>query len=159
VITTVRPATIADLETVLALRLALLEEARDHPVYGRLHPDAPHRARRMFRLQLESPMEVTLLAERGGQAVGILRCTDSQSSPLLEPERYAYVSSTYVIPHARRTGVLRALLKQAADWCAARGLDQMRLHSATGADANATWDALGFNVVEHLRIRPVRGLR
>ena len=152
---TVRPATPADLETVLALRLALLREACDHPIYGRLRPDAPLRARRLFRLQLESPHEITLLAEAGGQTVGILRCAASQSSPLLEPERYAYVSSVYVVPTARRTGILRALLRRAGEWCAKQGLGEMRLHSATTADANAAWDALGFHVVEHLRIRSV----
>jgi GNAT superfamily N-acetyltransferase len=98
------------------------------------------------------------LAKRADAAVGILRCVESQSSPLLEPERYAYVSSVYVVPAARRSGVLRALLRSAAAWCGARGLDEMRLHSATGADANATWDALGFQVVEHLRISPARRL-
>jgi GNAT superfamily N-acetyltransferase len=157
--TTIRSATLADLDIVVALRLALLNEAHDHPVYGRLRTDAAQRARRMFRSQLESPTEVTLLADRAGRPVGILRCVECQSSPLLEPERYAYVSSVYVIPRARRAGVLRALLAHASEWCATRGLDEMRLHSVTGTDATVVWDALGFVVVEQLRLRPIRGLR
>jgi len=143
------------LDTVLALRLALLREAREHPIYGRLRPDAERRARRLFRLQLESPKEVTLLAERAGKAVGILRCVESEGSPLLEPARYAYVSSVYVVPEARRLGVLRSLLRHASEWCAGRDLDEMRLHSVTGAIANAAWDALGFQIVEQMRIRPI----
>jgi GNAT superfamily N-acetyltransferase len=153
---TVRAATPDDLETVLALRLDLLREAREHPVYGRLRPDAARRARRLFRLQLESASEVTLLAQRGGRVVGILRCVDAAGSALLEPDRFAYVSSVYVVPRARRSGVLHALLARAADWCAARGLGEMRLHSVAGAAANAAWDALGFQLVEHLRIRAIR---
>jgi ribosomal protein S18 acetylase RimI-like enzyme len=156
--TTVRAATTADLETVLALRLALLREAHDHPVYGRLRVDAAQRARRLFRMQLESPKEVTWLAERGGVAVGILRCVESEGSPLLEPDAYAYVSSVYVLPRARRAGVLRLLLRRASSWCAERGLDEIRLHSVSGTEATAAWDALGFEVVEQLRLRPVRGL-
>lgn len=155
---TVRAATAADLETVVALRIALLREARDHPVYGRLRRDAPHRARRLFRLQLESPREVTFLAEREREAVGILRCIESEGSPLLDPPCYAYVSSVYVVPGARRSGVLRLLLQYAAAWCTQRGLDEMRLHSASGSEANAAWEALGFRVVEQLRVRPVQGL-
>ena len=154
--TTVRAATPADLDTVLALRLALLREARDHPIYGRLRADAARRARRLFRLQLESPKEVTLIAERAGRAAGILRCVESQGSPLLEPAWYAYVSSVYVVPDARRLGILRVLLRHASDWCAQRGLDEMRLHSVTGADSNAAWDALGFEVVEQMRIRKIQ---
>lgn len=154
--TTVRAATPADLDTVLALRLALLREARDHPIYGRLRSDAEQRARRLFRLQLESPKEVTLLAERAEKPVGILQCVESEGSPLLEPAWYAYVSSVYVVPEARRLGVLRGLLRHASEWCSRRGLDEMRLHSVTGADANAAWDALGFQIVEQMRIRPIR---
>jgi GNAT superfamily N-acetyltransferase len=156
--TTVRAATVADLETVVALRLSLLREAHDHPVYGRLRADAAQRARRLFRMQLQSPKEVTWLAERNGMAIGILRCVESEGSPLLEPDAYAYVSSVYVAPHARRAGVLRLLLRRASSWCTERGLDEMRLHSVSGSDANAAWDALGFEVVEQLRLRSVRKL-
>ena len=51
-----------------------------------------------------------------------LRVVESIGSPLLEPARYAYVSSVYVRPESRRRGVLRALLAEAERWCRARGL-------------------------------------
>jgi hypothetical protein len=36
------------------------------------------------------------------------------------------------------------------------GLDEFRLHSvADGEAANRAWDALGFEIVEHLRVRSV----
>jgi GNAT superfamily N-acetyltransferase len=154
--TVVRAASSADLEAVVALRLALLREAHASPVYGRLRPDAGRRARRLFRLQLDSEGEVTFLAEQDRSPIGILRCVESHGSPLLEPDRYAYVSSVYVVPEARRTGVLRRLLDCALEWCVTRGLDEMRLHSVAGAEANAAWDTLGFEVVEHLRVKKLR---
>lgn len=151
---TVRAATQRDLPIVLALRLALLHEHAASPIYGRLRPDAESRGRSLFSAQLESPREVTLLAERDGDVVGILRCIESVGMPLLYPSRYGYVSSVYVRPEARRSGVVRALLGEAEAWCAARGLAELRLHSvAENVVANATWDALGFEVVEHLRVR------
>jgi aminoglycoside 6'-N-acetyltransferase I len=114
------------------------------------------RARRLFAIQLESPGEVTFLAERDGRAIGILRCVDSAGSPLLEPAQYAYVSSVYVVPDARRTGVMRALVDRAVTWAQRAGLDEFRLHSVADAPAaNKAWDALGFQVVEHLRVRPL----
>ena len=150
----VRTATPDDLETVLAFRLALLREHAGNPVYGRLRPDAPERARRLFAAQLVAPDEVTFLAERGRCGVGVLRCMESRGSPLLDPARYGYVASVYVVPEERRRGVLHALLDAAATWCAARNLEEMRLHSAADNDVgNAAWDALGFAVVEHLRTR------
>jgi GNAT superfamily N-acetyltransferase len=150
----VRGAVNRDLDAVVALRLALLREHPDHPIYGRLRTDVNERARGLFATQLRSTMEVILLAELHGEVVGVLRCVESIGSPLLEPARYAYVSSAYVRPDARRRGVLRALLAAADGWSRARGLDQMRLHNVSGSEAaEGAWSALGFSVVEQVRVR------
>lgn len=149
---TVRQATLADLATVVELRVALLREAGDHPIYGRLRPDAEERARELFASQLIAPGEVMFLAERGGRVVGIMRCIDSRGSPLLDPARYCYVSSVYVRPGSRRSGVVKALFRRARTWCAERGLTEMRLHHVPDNHAAAaTWASFGFEVVEHVR--------
>lgn len=143
-----------DLSTILALRMALLREHAHNAIYGRLRADADERAAKLFAAQLRSPNEVIFLADLGGEPVGVLRCIQSNGSPLLEPAQYAYVSSVYVLPRAREQGVLRTLLAAAEAWCADRGLDEMRLHNAADNPlANAAWEALGFEVVEHLRVR------
>ena len=143
-----------DLAAVVELRLALLREHPEHPIYGRLRADVEARARVLFASQLRSPTEAIFLAERGGEAVGVLRCVESVGSPLMEPARYAYVSSAYVRPDSRRHGVLRALLDAADRWARDRGLNQMRLHNVAGsAGAEAAWAALGFGVVEQVRLR------
>ena len=150
----VREATLRDLDSVVALRLALLREHPDHPIYGRLRDDVDDRARGLFATQLRSTTEVIFLAELGGDVVGVLRCVESVGSPLLDPSRYAYVSSTYVRPEARRRGVLRALLGAADRWSRARGLDQMRLHNVAGSvEAEAAWSSMGFTIVEQVRVR------
>lgn len=154
----VREATPRDLDAVIALRLALLREHPDHPIYGRLRPDVETRARALFATQLRSSNEVIFLADLAGEVAGVLRCVESVGSPLLEPARYAYVSSTYVRPAARRRGVLRALLRAADRWARARGLDEMRLHNVVGsAAAEGAWSALGFSVVEQVRVRSLEG--
>jgi GNAT superfamily N-acetyltransferase len=150
----VREATLRDLDAVVALRLALLREHPEHPIYGRLRADVSAKARELFASQLRSTMEAIFLAELEGAVVGVLRCVESVGSPLLEPARYAYVSSVYVMPEARRRGVLRALLRAADRWARARGLAQMRLHNVAGsAEAEGAWSALGFAVVEQVRVR------
>ena len=152
----VRRAGIADLPTVVELRLALLREHGGNAVYRRLRPDAEKRAYELFRAQLEADDQITLLAERDARAVGILRCADTVGSPLLYPSRYAYVSSVYVVPSGRRNGVLRAMFAVAESWAAARGLGEMRLHNVPENPASAgAWDALGFGIVEHLRFRQI----
>ena len=139
---------------MVALRLALLREHSDHPVYGRLRKDVNVRARELFATQLRSPVEVIFLAEREEEAIGVLRCVESAGSPLMEPARYAYVSSVYVRPDARRHGVLREMLAAAERWARARGLAQMRLHNVAGSEiAEGAWSALGFVVVEQVRLR------
>lgn len=154
---TVRVATMADLADVVALRLALLREYRDNIIYGRLRPDARERAERLFARQLSSPHEAIFLAHQDGHAVGILRCVQSTASPLLYPAEYGYISSVYVVPQLRRAGVLHLLFDEAVRWCSARGITELRLHNAAkNATANAAWDALGFEVVEVLRVRPLR---
>ena len=150
----VRPARPRDLDSVVALRLALLREHPDHPIYGRLRSGIDRRARELFAAQLRATTETILLAELAGDVVGILRCVESVGSPLLDPDRYGYVSSAYVRPEARRRGVLRALLAEAERWCRARGLEQMRLHNVAGsAAAERAWEAMGFAVVEQVRFR------
>ena len=152
----VREAVVDDLDTVMQLRLALLREHPDHPIYGRLRTDVSARARELFSTQLRSNLESIFLADCDGEIAGILRCVESIGSPLLEPARYAYVSSVYVRPESRRRGVLRAMMGAAERWARARGLDQMRLHNVAGSDsAEPAWDALGFQVVEHVRVRAV----
>lgn len=153
----VRPADLDDLSSVVDLRLALLREYADHPMYGRLRPDARARAYELYRGQLTAHDEQIFVAEVDGAVVGVLRCVDTLSSPLLYPERYCYVSSVYVRPSARRKGVLRALLTAAEVWCEQRGIDEMRLHNApSSAVAERTWSALGFEVVEHVRRRSAK---
>jgi GNAT superfamily N-acetyltransferase len=154
--TTIRQAGPDDLETVVNLRLSLLREHGDHPIYGRIRSDAPSRARELFAGQLDSAGEAMFLAERDGVVVGILRCIESSGSPLLHPARYGYVSSVFVRPEARRSGVLHALVQRAVEWCGERGLAEMRLHSVAGdAVSEAAWGALGFDVVEYVRLRKI----
>ena len=151
---TVRAARLGDLDAIVELRLALLREYGDAPLYGPLRPDAGDRARDLYFSQLVSPDETMLLAERAGHVVGMLRCVDTVGSPLLKPDRYCYVSSVYVRPSERRRGVLRALVAAAERWCADRGLDEMRLHNAASAPTAATvWSTFGFEVVEEVRRR------
>ena len=153
----IRRATPADLAVVLELRLALLGEHAGNRLYGRLRRDARQRAERLYAVQLAASTEVIFLAEIDGAVVGILRCLDAQSSPLLHPSHYGYIASVYVRPEARRHGALRALLGAAERWCEERNITELRLHNAIdSALANDVWEALGFEAVEVLRMRALR---
>ena len=152
----VRRATIADLETVIELRIALLREYADHPIYGRLRPDADVQARPVFLQQLAGPDQAIFLAARNGGIAGIARCVDSKGSPLLTPDRYCYVTSVYVKPDDRRHGVLSALMEHVEAWARGRGLTEMRLHNSTmNPGTRAAWERLGFAINEELRLKRI----
>ena len=153
----VRRATMGDLSTVLALRLALLREYDDHPVYGRLRNDVEVRARPLFEQQILAADQAIFLADVDGVTVGIVRCADTRGSPLLVPDRYCYVTSVYVQPDHRRRGVLSALIGRVEDWAHGRGLTEMRLHNSTRNEmARSAWDQLGFEVNEEVRLKQIR---
>ena len=152
----VRRATIADLDTVVELRIALLREYAAHPIYGRLHPEAETRARPLFLQQIQSPDQAIFLAEHQDRVAGIVRGVDSKGSPLLMPDRYCYVTSVYVRPDHRRHGVLSALMEQLERWARQRGLMEMRLHNSTlNAATRSAWDQLGFEINEEVRLKQI----
>jgi hypothetical protein len=70
----VREAMPRDLDAVVMLRLALLREHPDHPIYGRLRADVGERARGLFATQLRSTTEAIFLGELDGEVAGVLRC-------------------------------------------------------------------------------------
>ncbi len=151
---TVRPAQSDDLQVIVELRMALLREYSEHPLYANLRDDAEERAFELYRAQLLAPNETIFVAERAGAVIGLLRCVDAVGSPLFFPARYCYVSSVYVRPAERRRGVLHAMMTAAEQWCAARGLSEMRLHNVGSSDvAQRAWSSMGFDVVEHVRRR------
>jgi ribosomal protein S18 acetylase RimI-like enzyme len=155
--TRVRRATVNDLAAVVALRLALLREYANHPIYGRLHPEVEARARPLFEEQITAADQAIFLAEREGGVVGIVRCAEAKGSPLLLPDRYCYITSVFVQPEHRRHGVLGTLMDQAEVWARSRGLTEMRLHnSAVSQPARRAWDQLGFEVNEEVRLKHIR---
>ena len=56
-------------------------------------------------------------------------------------------------PEHRRRGILRVLLRAADAWCREREIADLRLHNVPGGAAAAAWTAVGFDVVEEVRIR------
>lgn len=145
-----------DLEAVTALRLALLREESGNPLFAHPHPDASARALRLTRTQLATPGQVMLVATRDDDIVGVLRCREVRRTPLVTGSRQAIVTTAYVIPGARRGGVLRALLAAADRWCRQRRLSGMRLHCGlANAAGRQAWESLGFGAAELLYVRSI----
>jgi GNAT superfamily N-acetyltransferase len=152
----VRRASTRDLEDVVALRLALLREESRNPFFANPHPDAGRRAFRLTREELTAPGQVFLVALRDGVTVGILRCRVVHRSPLVADARQAVVTTVYVVPSQRKTGVLRALLEGADRWCRQHRIGAIRLQCAISNDVGRkAWESLGFKAAELLYLRGV----
>lgn len=152
----VRHATPADLEAVVAMRLALLREEVRNPFFANPHPDAGRRAHRLTKAELTAPGQVFLVAVRGDAVVGMLRCRAVRRSLLVADARQAVVTTVYVVPSQRRGGVLRALLQAADRWCRQHHLTGMRLQCALSNDVGRkAWEALGFKPAELLYLRDI----
>jgi ribosomal protein S18 acetylase RimI-like enzyme len=83
----VRQATRADLDAVVALRLALLREHAGNPIYGRLRGDAARRARPIFAAQIDASTEATLLAVRPVADRGAATGEPAEAAPSLRSAR------------------------------------------------------------------------
>ncbi|HEX9563843.1 MAG TPA: GNAT family N-acetyltransferase [Gemmatimonadaceae bacterium] len=154
----VRPAGLDDLEVIARLRVALLREEAGNPLFARAHPRALARARRLTRAQLARDHEVIFLAWHRSAPVGVLRCRENRTTPLVPNDRGAVVTTAYVLSGHRRRGVLRALLGAADTWCRQRGLSGMRLRCGlANTGGQRAWRALGFTPAELLLVRPVPG--
>jgi GNAT superfamily N-acetyltransferase len=152
----VRAATADDLTTVATMRLALLQEEAENPFFANPHPDSARRTLRLTQAELETPGQVFLLAMRGNQPVGMLRCRAVQRTPLVAEARQAVVTTVYVVAAERRTGVLRALIAAADRWCRSNQLPAMRLQcSLTNDVGQKAWASLGFQPAEVVYLRDV----
>lgn len=152
----IRTATEQDLERVAAMRVALLREERENPFFANPHPDAEERAQRLTHDDIVAPGQAFLVATRDGEAVGMLRCRAVRRTPLVEDARQAVVTTVYVIPSQRRSGVLRELLLAADRWCREHDLTEMRLHCAlTNDTARKAWESLGFEPAEVVYLRDI----
>jgi GNAT superfamily N-acetyltransferase len=152
----VRRATSRDLEAIVALRLALLAEEAGNPLFAHPHPDATRRALRLTRGELAAKGQVLFVGTRGGEVVGMLRCRAVRRTPLVADSRQAIVTTVFVVPAARRSGVLRALLGAADRWCRRHRLSGMRLQCAlANQTGRRAWESLGFRPAELLYLRDV----
>lgn len=151
----IRRATVADVDAVTELRLALAAaEWRTPRTKRRFQPTRSARA--LSAAQLSDDQQLVLLALHGHRAVGMLRCTTRHRQALTPPRRVAFVTTVYVHPAWRRRGVLRKMLGTADRWARARGLTEMQLLCAVDNHVGrAAWAALGFEPVEILHRRQI----
>jgi aminoglycoside 6'-N-acetyltransferase I len=137
-----RPATKADAEAWLAMRVALwpdasedqlrLEVARYFVVHG--EPLLPHQV---------------FVAERDGKIVGILELSLRPNADGCDSSPVPFIEGWYVAPESRRRGVGGALVSAAEQWALDNGYSEMASDALlANVESERAHKALGFDEVE-----------
>lgn len=151
-----RPATLDDLDEVVALWAHYIRAHRQNPAY-RLSRKGLQRRRERFRDHIRGEEScVFVLARQDGGLDGMITCFAQDNEPYFLPPSYARIQTPYVRPDARRRGNLKKLVAAAFRWARESELTEVRLLTpATDVVSNAIADELGFDAVEVIRRKPV----
>ncbi|MDB5069253.1 MAG: GCN5-related N-acetyltransferase [Candidatus Eremiobacteraeota bacterium] len=96
---------------------------------------------------------VSFVAEENGEAIasGSLLVHAALPRPGWPSDREGRVQSVYVVPHARRRGIARALMAEVMDYARAAMLIRLTLHPSD--DARPLYTALGFDQLDEMGLR------
>jgi ribosomal protein S18 acetylase RimI-like enzyme len=126
--------------------------ARLLPGYFR-RPPGPPRSRAEVERIVNAVDEILRVAVSEDDIVGLchLQLYDTPPLPAMTPCRRAHLDSLVVEPGARRRGIGRRLVEDAASWGQARGASEIVLTVWAGnAEADRFYEALGFGTVNRV---------
>ncbi|BAU73857.1 GNAT family N-acetyltransferase [Metapseudomonas furukawaii] len=156
---TVRPATLADLDSLIELRAYLLDGTTAR--YSSKTPEEAARWRTAYRSWLGSRLDesdcvqiLTAEHKESGQVLGCATAIIDQRAPApgCLNGLSGWVQSVVVEPQWRNRGIARQLMQHLLRWFANRGVDHVVLQSTESA--GTLYQALGFTVSdERLLIR------
>jgi GNAT superfamily N-acetyltransferase len=146
----VRLATVADLEHLLAHRVAMFRDMGEAApaVLDGVREDA----RRYFTAAVPQGSYVAWLAEADGAVVagaGVVIAA-WPGSPWDGQSRRAWILNVYTEPAWRRRGLARRLMAVVLDWCRAEGFSRVSLHASD--EGRPLYAALGFVPTNEMRL-------
>jgi ribosomal protein S18 acetylase RimI-like enzyme len=146
---TLRPATVADAETIQAQRDAMFTEMGSDVARVQAS-SAPSLA--WLRSVLADNSYSGILIESEGQVVagaGVSWQILAPGPRTLTPLR-AYIQNVYVAPEQRGQGLARQLMRILLAECRARGVEQVSLHASDAG--RPTYEQLGFVSTNEMRL-------
>jgi GNAT superfamily N-acetyltransferase len=144
----IRRAALADIDVVVAFALELLRWD-EHFGSARLRQHSEHAERENARRALAKPDPWIWLAERDGQAVGMVAAEPPEStgwiSPLVSTSPVAYIGEMAVLPELRGTGIGAALIAHLHARLDAVGVAVTLLHYAQLNPLSVPfWSRMGY---------------
>jgi GNAT superfamily N-acetyltransferase len=149
--TTIRPATAADIETVLTHRRAMfLDMGYAADQTGRMI----ERSRPFFTERLKSGDYRAWLIENERSEVvagGGIVLLDYHTHPGESSMKRPVIVNVYTRPDYRRRGLARQLMDTMVDWCRQNGFPEVRLHASH--DGRPLYEAMGFVPTNEMKLQ------
>jgi GNAT superfamily N-acetyltransferase len=148
---TLRPATLADLETVLFHRREMFREMGGE--YERRMDQFEEGSRLYFERALPDGSYVGVLGEMDGKVMagGGIVIAPWPGSPLNYDPRRAWILNIYVDSEHRRKGLARVIMQALIDWCRMNGFLSVSLHASE--QGRGLYTSLGFQGTNEMRLR------
>ena len=105
-----------------------------------------------FAGTLKMPLAALIAVDGSGDAVGFAELSIRAYAENCVTDRVAYLEGWYVVPHARRRGVGRALVLAAEQWAVTQGCSEFGSDALLENELSATAHrALGFEETVQIR--------
>jgi GNAT superfamily N-acetyltransferase len=146
---TLRPATIADLDTLVHHRYAMWRDmGRDPKLLAIMEPAA----REYFTAEVANGGYRGWLAESDGKIIGGAGIVISAwpGNPGSTLAKRAMILNMYVERDYRRRGIARALMETVIAWCKAQGFSAVGLHASD--EGRPLYESMGFQPTNEMRL-------
>jgi len=142
----IRPATLADLDALVELRLAVQAHSeRSSSAVWRMTPEAKARAGDELAEQIASSDALVVMAcGAGGEPIG-MAVGQVQRQEKYEPNVSGMIRRVYVSEGWRRRGVGQAMIRGLLGFFREKGVEKLTLRYIPGnMEAEGFWSSLGF---------------
>jgi len=145
----IRPATLRDLDAIVALWMAMMREHEGFDRRVRLADHAEEAYRQYARHHIAAGAAVFVAAHQG-DVVGFCLAYTARNLPMFVPPQYGYLSDLTVSPSWRGRGIGRSLVETTKRWFAAHGIPHVQLQVYDrNAPGRSFWHKEGFSDFIH----------
>jgi len=141
----IRPATLQDLDAIVALWMAMMREHEAFDSRIRLALNADNAYRQYVHHYITRDDAAVFVAERGNEVIAFCLAYAARNLPMFHPAQFGYLSDLTVSEPWRGRGVGSALLEATKAWFLRNGIAYIQLQVYSGnAPGIAFWRKAGF---------------
>jgi ribosomal protein S18 acetylase RimI-like enzyme len=148
---TVRPASTADLETLVEHRRAMFQDMGYSDEAAMLSMSEKFRVWLLEHMNAGDYFAWLVSAEDGTSAAGTGLWLMDWPPHMIGHGRRGNILNVYTNANFRRRGLARALMQAALDWCKQNGIDTIILHASPSG--RSLYESMGFAATNEMRLR------